>query len=63
MTEWLEECTGRQETSAAKADKAVDEAAQAKRAQARLQKVAGGADDLRRWIQGIARGGPSKLCN
>lgn len=57
VTEWLQQRAGRQETSATKADKPVDEAAQAKRAQARLQKVADGADDLRRWIQDIARGG------
>lgn len=57
VTEWLQQRAGRQETSAPKADKPVDEAAQAKRAQARLQKVAGGADDLRRWIQDIVRGG------
>jgi hypothetical protein len=57
VTDWLDRRADKEETKAAKKDKPVDEAAQAKRLQARQQKVSGGVEELRRWIKDIVRNG------
>lgn len=57
VTDWLNKRTDKQEKKAAKEDKPVNEEAQAKRQQARLQKVSDGIDELRLWIKDIVRNG------
>lgn len=57
VTEWLDRRAEKEGLNAAKKDKPVDEAAQAKRLQARQQKVGGGIEELRRWIKDIIRNG------
>lgn len=57
VTEWLEKRAEKQEKQASKEEKPVDEAAQAKRQQARQQKVAAGIEELQLWIKDIVRNG------
>ena len=57
VTAWLSKREEKQEKQAEKKDKPVDEAAQAKRAQAREQKVMDGIEELRLWISDIVRNG------
>jgi hypothetical protein len=57
VTEWLARRTERQEKQAEKKDKPVDEAAQAKRQQARQFKVSDGVEELQMWMKDIIRGG------
>lgn len=60
VSEWLSKRTEKEEkksTQAAAGEKTVDTAAQAKRQQARQQKVADGAADLLRWIKDLVRSG------
>lgn len=57
ISEWLEKRIQRGENKTEKNDKPVDEAAQAKRQQAREQKVADGAEELLLWIKDIVRNG------
>lgn len=57
VTDWLGKRTEKQEKQAAAKDKPVDEAAQAKRQQARQQKVEDGIEELSRWIKDIVRNG------
>lgn len=57
VTTWLSKREEKQTQQAEKKDKPVDEAAQAKRAQARESKVSDGIDDLRLWISDIIRNG------
>lgn len=57
VTEWLNKRAEKQEKKASKEDKPVDEEAQAKRQQARLQKVNDGINELRLWIKDIIRNG------
>lgn len=56
VTEWLGKRTGKQEKKT-KDEKPVDEAAQAKRQQARTQKVTNGIAELQLWIKDIVRNG------
>lgn len=57
VTSWLSKREEKQEKQTEKKDKPVDEAAQAKRLQAREQKVNDGIGDLRLWISDIIRNG------
>lgn len=57
VTEWLNKRTEKQEKQAEKKDKPVDEAAQAKRQQARQSKVSDGIEELTAWIKDIVRNG------
>jgi len=57
VTEWISRRTEKEEKKSEKKDKPVDEAAQAKRLQAREQKVSDGAEDLLVWIKDIVRNG------
>lgn len=57
VTDWLEKRSEKQEKKAAKEDKPVDEAAQAKRQQARELKVSNGVAELRLWLKDIVRNG------
>jgi hypothetical protein len=57
VTDWINRRTEKEERRSEKKDKPVDEAAQAKRLQAREQKVADGADELLVWIKDIVRNG------
>lgn len=57
VTEWLNKRTEKQEKQAEKKDKPVDEAAQAKRQQARQSKVSDGIEELTAWIKDIIRNG------
>lgn len=57
VTDWLNKRVEKEEKKATQEDKPVDEAAQAKRQQARHQKVANGIDELRLWIKDIVRNG------
>lgn len=57
VTEWLEKRSEKQEKKAVKEDKPVDEAAQAKRQQARELKVSDGVSELRLWLKDIVRNG------
>lgn len=57
VSSWLSKREEKQEKQTEKKDKPVDEAAQAKRLQAREQKVADGISDLRLWISDIIRNG------
>jgi hypothetical protein len=57
VTDWLGKRTEKQEKQAEKKDKPVDEAAQAKRQQARQQKVGDGIQELLLWMKDIIRNG------
>lgn len=57
VTDWLEKRSEKQEKKAAKEDKPVDEAAQAKRQQARSLKVGDGVAELQLWLKDIVRNG------
>jgi hypothetical protein len=60
VTEWLDGRNTRAEKKAKKAEegeKPVDAAAQAKRADQRKQKIAGGVAELDRWLQDVVRQG------
>lgn len=57
VTDWLNKRTDKEEKKAEKKEKPVDEAAQAKRQQARLQKVTDGMEELMRWMKDIVRNG------
>ena len=57
VAEWLSKRTEKQEKQAEKKDKPVDEAAQAKRQQARHSKVSDGIDELNTWLKDIVRNG------
>ena len=57
VKDWLSKRTEKQEKQAEKKDKPVDEAAQAKRQQARQSKVSDGIEELNTWIKDIIRNG------
>lgn len=57
VTDWLNKRTEKQEQKESKENKPVDEAAQAKRLQARQLKVGDGIEELRVWIKDIVRNG------
>jgi hypothetical protein len=57
VTEWLNKRSEKQEKQTEKKDKPVDEAAQAKRQQARQVKVSHGIEELIAWIKDIVRNG------
>jgi hypothetical protein len=57
VSDWLSKRTEKEEKKATKEEKPVDEAAQAKRQQARQSKVADGIDELRLWMKDIVRNG------
>lgn len=57
VTDWISKRTEKQEKQAEKKDKPVDEAAQAKRLQARQSKVSDGIEELTAWIKDIVRSG------
>jgi hypothetical protein len=57
VAEWINKRSERQEKQAVQKDKPVDEAAQAKRRQAREQKVSDGIEELLQWIKDIIRNG------
>jgi len=57
VAEWLSKRTEKQEKKVTKEDTPVDEVAQAKRLQARQQKVSDGISDLRLWLKDIVRNG------
>jgi len=57
VKDWLSKRTEKQEKQAETKDKPVDEAAQAKRQQARQSKVSDGIEELNTWIKDIIRNG------
>ncbi|MFT4025049.1 MAG: SWIM zinc finger family protein [Flavihumibacter sp.] len=57
VSEWMGKRAAREEKKTETADKPADEAAKAKRIQAREQKVNDGIEELLRWIQDIIRQG------
>ncbi len=57
VSEWITKRNEKQEKQAVQKEKPVDEAAQAKRRQAREQKVADGIEELLQWIKDIIRNG------
>ena len=57
VTEWLNKRTEKQEKQVEKKDKPVDEAAQARRQQARQLKVNDGIEELNAWMKDIVRNG------
>lgn len=57
VADWLSKRTEKQEKQAEKKDKPVDEAAQAKRQQARQLKVSDGIEELSIWLKDIVRNG------
>ena len=57
VTDWLSKRVEKQEKQAEKKDKPVDEAAQAKRQQARQLKVSDGIEELNAWLKDIVRNG------
>ncbi len=57
VKEWIEKRSEKQEKKVIQEDKPVDEAAQAKRQQARQQKVTDGIAELRLWMKDIVRNG------
>lgn len=57
VTEWISKRAEKQEKQAEKKDKPVDEAAQAKRQQARQLKVSDGVEELLLWVKDIIRNG------
>jgi len=57
VTDWLNKRAEKEEKKATQEEKPVDEAAQAKRQQARQLKVSDGIEELRLWIKDIVRNG------
>lgn len=57
VSDWISKRSEKQEKQAVQKDKPVDEAAQAKRRQAREQKVSDGIEELLQWIKDIIRNG------
>jgi hypothetical protein len=57
VTDWLSKRTEKEEKKVTREEKPVDEAAQAKRQQARQQKVSDGIVELRLWLKDIVRNG------
>jgi hypothetical protein len=57
VAEWINKRSEKQEKQTEKKEKPVDEAAQAKRKQAREQKVQDGLEELLQWIKDIIRNG------
>jgi hypothetical protein len=57
VAEWISKRAERQEKQTVQKEKPVDEAAQAKRRQAREQKVSDGIDEVLQWIKDIIRNG------
>lgn len=57
VAEWINKRSERQEKQSEQKEKPVDEAAQAKRRQAREQKVGDGIEELLQWIKDIIRNG------
>jgi SWIM zinc finger len=57
VTEWISKRTDRPEKQVEKKDKPVDEAAQAKRQQARQLKVTDGIAELKEWLKDMVRNG------
>jgi len=57
VTEWISKRSEKEEKKSEKKEKEVDEVAQAKRQQAREQKVADGIEELLLWIKDIVRNG------
>lgn len=57
VSEWITKRNERQEKQAVQKEKPVDEAAQAKRRQAREQKVSDGIEEVLQWIKDIIRNG------
>ena len=57
VSDWISKRSEKEEKKVEKAEKPVDENAQAKRQQAREQKVSGGIAELLVWIKDIVRGG------
>lgn len=63
VTEWLAKRSQAQERKQAKATKAADPEAQAKRAEKRADKIVAGLTDLDQWLQDIVRQGLATLPN
>jgi hypothetical protein len=57
VADWINKRSERQEKQAVQKEKPVDETAQAKRRQAREQKVSDGIEELSQWIKDIIRNG------
>jgi len=57
VEEWISKRSEKQENKPEKTDKPIDEAAQAKRLQARQKKVNDGIEELLRWVKDIIRNG------
>lgn len=57
VEEWINKRSAKQEKEAEKTEKPVDEAAQAKRLQARHKKVNDGIEELLKWVKDIIRNG------
>lgn len=57
VTDWLSKRAEKQEKQTEKKDKPVDEAAQARRQQARQLKVSDGIEELNAWLKDIVRNG------
>jgi len=57
VSDWISKRTDRKEKQTEQKEKPVDEAAQAKRRQAREQKVSDGIEELLQWIKDIIRNG------
>ena len=57
VTEWLDKRLAKEEKKTGAVEKPVDEAAQAKRLQARQQKVGDGIEELRLWLKDLVRNG------
>ncbi|HYH16554.1 MAG TPA: SWIM zinc finger family protein, partial [Flavisolibacter sp.] len=57
VAEWISKRAEKEEKKIEKKEKEVDEVAQAKRQQAREQKVADGIEELLRWIKDLVRNG------
>lgn len=57
VTDWLSKRAEKEEKKVNREEKPVDEAAQAKRQQARQNKVADGMEELRLWMKDIVRNG------
>ena len=57
VSDWLDKRAQREEKKEEKKDKPVDAAAQAKRLEARENKVSGGIDELMLWLKDIVRNG------
>lgn len=61
VSDWLQKRSDKEAKKPEKEDKTVDEAAQAQRQQARMQKVEDGIDELLLWIKDIIRNGILQL--